>query len=97
MKFASNQSNDSWRIDVDLVCDTMFFSRWEASNVRLITGASQSGHGHSFEKAFAAFDNELSDSMSHHRIVRYTLGGLECMVRSTRILVISYFGMFRDL
>ena len=81
IKFTSNQSSDSWRTDVDLVGDTMFFSRWEASTVEYITGALESGHGHSFEKSFTTFHDDLKDSTSNHRIVRYNLGGLECMVR----------------
>lgn len=80
LDFASGKGGN-WRIDVDVVGNTMFFTRWEASRIRILTGSPNSGYGHSFEEAFTSFDDDLKDSMSHHRIVRYTLGGIECLLR----------------
>lgn len=59
----------------------MFFSRREANATHLISGLPNSGCGLEFEKAFTTFDDNLRESMSHHRIVTYNLGDLKCMVR----------------
>jgi hypothetical protein len=59
LKFASGKFDRSWRIDVDMVEDTMLFTRWEVNAVQIITGSYNSGYGHEFEKAFTQFDREL--------------------------------------
>ena len=81
LQFVSGKVPKSWRIDVDIVEDTMFFTRWEENQVQIITGARDSGYGHEFEKAFLSFDSNLQESSGHHRIVRYSLGGIESLVR----------------
>ncbi|KAF1356710.1 hypothetical protein BDV97DRAFT_394602 [Delphinella strobiligena] len=81
LQLVSGKVPQSWRIDVDIVDDTMFFTRWEQSQVQIITGARDSGYGHEFEKAFLTYDPNLQDSSGHHRIVHYNLGGIECLVR----------------
>jgi hypothetical protein len=81
LQFASGKVTKSWRIDVDVVEDTMFFTRWEENQVQIITGARDSGYGHEFEKAFLSFDSNLQESSGHHRIVHYNLGGIDCLVR----------------
>ncbi|KAH8787183.1 hypothetical protein BGZ57DRAFT_755773 [Hyaloscypha finlandica] len=81
LQFVSGKVTKSWRIDVDIIEDAMFFTRWEESQVMLITGARDSGYGHGFEKAFLSFDADLQESSGHHRIVRYNLGGIDCLVR----------------
>jgi len=47
----------------------------------MINGHQDSGYGHAFEDCVAAREPTLEDSMHHERIVRYELGGLECLVR----------------
>ncbi|TVY46172.1 hypothetical protein LOCC1_G004319 [Lachnellula occidentalis] len=81
LQFASGKVSRSWRIDVDVVEETMFLSRWEENQILIITGARDSGFGHEFEKAFLSFDANLQESSGHHRIVRYNLGGIESLVR----------------
>ncbi|KAE9365157.1 hypothetical protein N431DRAFT_298108, partial [Stipitochalara longipes BDJ] len=81
LQSVSGKITKSWRIDVDIIEDTMFFTRWEEHQVQIITEARDSGYGHEFEKAFLSFDSNLKDSSGHHRIVRYNLGGIECLVR----------------
>jgi hypothetical protein len=72
--FASNHLERSFRIDVQIVSDTMFFKRWEQGSLY------DSGYGHSFEKAFTTFDDDLENSYGHHRIAQYNLGGMNCIV-----------------
>lgn len=48
----------------------------------LVKGQAQNfGYGHEFEKAFTIFDQDLTNSSSHHRIVQCNLGGMNCLVR----------------
>jgi hypothetical protein len=79
--FTCNHLGGSFRIDVDIIFNTMFFTRWEESTIRLISGFQNFGYGHEFEKAFTIFDQDLTNSSSHHRIVKYNLGGMNCLVR----------------
>ncbi|RDW83496.1 hypothetical protein BP5796_04987 [Coleophoma crateriformis] len=81
LRVVSGKVSQSWRIDVDIIQDTMFFTRWEEHQVQIITGSRDSGYGHEFEKAFLKFDTALQESSGHHRIIRYSLGGIECLVR----------------
>jgi hypothetical protein len=61
--------------------DTLFLTRWEKNKVRIITGSFNSGYGHGFENTFMKFGKGLEDSSAHHRIVEYTIGGMNWMVR----------------
>lgn len=80
-QFVSSKVDRSWRIDVDIIEDTLFFSRWEESKVQIITGSFQSGYGHEFEKAYLNYELSLQESSGHHRIIAYNLGGIDCMIR----------------
>lgn len=79
--FACNKADRSFRIDVDMIYDTMFFTRWEPSYMQLVNGYGDSGFGHEFEKAFTTLDENLVNSAGHHRIAQYNLGGMNCLVR----------------
>ncbi|KAH9204053.1 hypothetical protein DL95DRAFT_129929 [Leptodontidium sp. 2 PMI_412] len=81
LQFVSGKVPKSWRIDVDIVEDTMLLTRWEENQLQIITGARDSGYGHEFEKDFLCFDLNLQGSSGHHRIIRYSLGGIESLVR----------------
>lgn len=81
LRFVSGKVPRSWRIDIDVIEDTMFFTRWEENQIQMITGARDSGYGHEFERAFLHFDSNLQQSSGHHRIIRYDLGGIDCLVR----------------
>jgi hypothetical protein len=81
LRSVSGKVPKSWRIDVDVIEDTMFFTRWEENQLQIITGARDSGYGHEFKKAFLSFDSNLQESSGHHRMIRYNLGGIECIVR----------------
>jgi len=79
--FACNKADRNFRIDVDMIYDTMFFTRWEPSHTQLIKGYVNFGYGHEFEKAFTTFDENLANSAGHHRIAQYSLGSLKCIMR----------------
>ena len=80
LSFAS-KGPGKWRIDVDMINDTMFFNQWEEFRLMMINECQDSGYGHAFEDCVTAREPTLEDSIHHERIVRYELGGLECLVR----------------
>ncbi|KUJ21236.1 uncharacterized protein LY89DRAFT_665681 [Mollisia scopiformis] len=77
----SSSTEDSWRLDANIVEGTMFLSKWVKSFGRFI-GPGHSGYGFGFEKACLKFEGDVNDSSSHHRILEYELGGLKCLVQS---------------
>lgn len=81
LAFASVNARDPFRIDVEMVGDTMVLIRREKSNVQHIRKDDDQGYGHEFEKAFSTFDKDLRGSRSHHRIVQYDLGAMKCLLR----------------
>jgi hypothetical protein len=64
-----------------MINNTMFFNQWEEFRLMMINGHQDSGYGHAFEDFVTAREPTLEDSMHHERVVRYELGGLECLVR----------------
>ncbi|EXJ59954.1 hypothetical protein A1O7_04102 [Cladophialophora yegresii CBS 114405] len=81
LRFVCADVDQSFRIDVHLQGRVMFLCRWEAELKRIIRGHENFGYGHSFEHATTIFDKALRDSTGHHRVVRYSLGGVRCLVR----------------
>ena len=81
LDFASGKRQDPFRMDLNMVKDTLFISRRERKARQIIHGTPNAGYGHNLEKAFTKPDNELEDSGSHHRVIRYHLGHLNCVVR----------------
>ena len=71
----------SFRILAEAVGDTVFFVRRENSPTELIPGVT--GFGHTFPEAYTTWEAEVKRSVSHQRIIRYELGGLDCIVRFT--------------
>ena len=69
----------SFRILVEAIGDTVFFVRRENSPTELIPGVT--GFGHTFPEAYTTWEAEVKRSVSHQRIIRYELGGLDCIVR----------------
>jgi len=51
------------------------------TQLQLIAGAYHTGYGHEFEKAFLSYDLNLQENSGHFRIIRYSLGGIDCLVR----------------
>ncbi|UPX17246.1 uncharacterized protein EKO05_0007612 [Ascochyta rabiei] len=81
LDFAAGRRQDPFRVDLNMVKNTLFISRKEKTAQRMIHGAANSGYGHSFETAFTKPQTGLNQSSSHHRVIRYKLGGLDCVVR----------------
>ncbi|KAI9767393.1 MAG: hypothetical protein M1839_004512 [Geoglossum umbratile] len=81
LRFASGSTDRSFRIDISIVCGTMIFRRWEEETRQTILGSQHIGYGHNFESESTTFDPNLRESCGHHRVVRYRLGGLHCVLR----------------
>ncbi|MAD86625.1 MAG: hypothetical protein CL912_27025, partial [Deltaproteobacteria bacterium] len=79
LSFAS-KGPGKWRIDVDMIDNTMFINQWEEFRLSMIIGHQDSGFGHAFEGCITTRESGM-DAIHHERIVRYELGGLECLVR----------------
>ncbi|KAF1843589.1 uncharacterized protein K460DRAFT_378702 [Cucurbitaria berberidis CBS 394.84] len=81
LDFAAGKRQDPFCMGLHIVKDTLFISRKEKHARMMIHGAANSGYGHNFEEAFTTPENGLDRSSSHHRVIRYRLGHLDCVVR----------------
>lgn len=68
-----------FRILVEKVGNTVFFIRREKSPTEKIPDVK--GYGHTFPEAYTTWDRDVKSSTSHQRVLRYSLGGLQCLVR----------------
>lgn len=68
-----------FRILVEKVGNTVFFTRRERSPTEKIPDVK--GFGHTFPEAYTRWDRDVKSSTSHQRVLRYSLGGLQCIVR----------------
>src|SRR2546423_749202 len=75
----TEERNEKFRIDIQLVGKTLLFTRWEENTSEFITEFR--GYGHSFEKRCTTYTSELKGSTGHHRVVKYNLDGLEVVAR----------------
>ncbi|KXX80998.1 hypothetical protein MMYC01_205187 [Madurella mycetomatis] len=69
----------SFRILAYKVRETVFLVRRENSPTELIPGVR--GFGHAFPEANTTWEPEVKGSSSHERVVRYSFGGMELLVR----------------
>lgn len=80
-QFASGNPFQEFRIDLHMVHDTLFLTRREQKTYFVVNARGTSKVGSNFESAFTTSEPGLEDSSSHHRVLRYTLGDLKCVVR----------------
>ncbi|KAH7087979.1 hypothetical protein BKA62DRAFT_729034, partial [Auriculariales sp. MPI-PUGE-AT-0066] len=72
----SKGSSSNFRIDVQLAGDTMLFTRHEP---RAVVSCDQNTFGKGFEHAMTL--SGVSVQTGHHRIVKYSLGGVQILLR----------------
>lgn len=76
----SGISIQDFRIEVELVGDTLLFTRSEEQASEVVTQFR--GFGHQFERKFTDYDDSaLKKSTGHHRIVQQSVGGITFVVR----------------
>ncbi|KAI1851824.1 hypothetical protein JX265_013181 [Neoarthrinium moseri] len=68
-----------FRMLVYKVGETVFFVRREKSPTEKIPDVR--GFGHSFPEAYTTWESDVKTSTSHQRVLRYSFGGLRCLVR----------------
>lgn len=69
----------SFRFNVEVVGDTVFFIRKENDPKEVIKDVR--GFGHTFPEAYTTWEHSVRSSETHQRIIRYEFGGLNCLVR----------------
>jgi hypothetical protein len=79
--FASGQVRQGFRIDVEIVEQTMVFTRREERNTFVCKGDKLAGYGHEFEKNFLEYEKSVEGSTGHHQVAAYDIGGMKWMVR----------------
>lgn len=80
-QFASGNPVQDFRMDLHMVHNTLFLTRKEQRTYFVVNACGTSKVGSNFESAFTTPESGLEDSSSHHRVLRYTLGDLKCVVR----------------
>ena len=70
----------NFRLDVELVEDTLFLIRKEHSPTELIDDVR--GFGHTFPETNTSWNKQVKGSVSHQRLISYSIGELKCLVRS---------------
>ncbi|KAK2751028.1 hypothetical protein FQN57_000103 [Myotisia sp. PD_48] len=73
------KSDQSFRILVEIIGNTLFLVRRENSPTELIDGVY--GYNHTFAEKYTTWDPEVKGTESHNRILRYSLGNFTCLVR----------------
>ncbi|KAG4032568.1 hypothetical protein MFRU_006g00390 [Monilinia fructicola] len=77
LDFVNGKVDQVWKIDVEVVRNTMVFEKNAASVGR----HTSNGYGFQFEEAFLKYPKSLKGSSEHHRIATYEIGGMKWMVR----------------
>lgn len=80
-QFASGNPFQDFRIDLHMVHNTLFLTRREQRTYFVVNARGTTKVGSNFESAFTTAEPGLEHSSSHHRVLRYTLGDLKCVVR----------------
>lgn len=75
----SRRADKTFRFIVETVGETVFFVQRESSPTEKILDVR--GYGHSMPDAYTSLDDCVKKSVSHQRLVKYDLGGFECIVR----------------
>ncbi|KAF8417924.1 geranylgeranyl pyrophosphate synthetase [Tirmania nivea] len=75
------EKHRDFEIAVEIVNNTALFTRLEQCTSELIGRQEFRGYGHEFEKEFTKYPSSVNGSTGHHRIVSYSFGGLNMVVR----------------
>ncbi|XP_014559105.1 hypothetical protein COCVIDRAFT_92755 [Bipolaris victoriae FI3] len=81
LDLSAGKKLDPFCMGLNLINNTLVISRKERTAQHMVHGAPNSGYGHNFERAFTTPDQDLGNSSSHHRVIRYRIGPLDCVVR----------------
>ena len=79
LRFSRSIEHD-FRFEVDMIEGTLFLIRKENSPTQLIEDVL--GYGHTFPEAYTTWDKDVRGSISHQRLITYSIGGLSFLLRS---------------
>ena len=81
MHVISATRHSDFRIDMELVGNTLLFERWEKFDREDVDSKKFTGFGKQFEKNMTLYPANLTDSGSNHRIIQCSLGQLTVLLR----------------
>ncbi|KAK5077217.1 hypothetical protein LTR64_005302 [Lithohypha guttulata] len=81
LTFVHGSVPDTFRVDLTLVHDTLVITRHERKTRERVWDSVTAGYGHEYERHCTTPAPGMADSTSHHRVIRYRLGLLDCVVR----------------
>ena len=70
-----------FRIDIELVGNTLLFNRWEKFDKEDVMPGEFKGYGKQFEKTLTLYPKNLRSSGSNHRIIQCSLGQVTILLR----------------
>lgn len=74
LTFASEEKPATgWQINAELVNDTLFINR-QGEDEKLSKRSQKKGYQRAFYHKFLGFEEEVRESITHHRILEYTIG-----------------------
>ena len=79
LKIICGKSVRDFRLDLELVGETLLFTSWEKAAKSYINDSN--GYGHEFEKALGTYPKSFRWSRGHHRVIRYSLAGMRILLR----------------
>ena len=79
--FGDGRKPNPFCMGLHTINNTLVINRKERRFEIVTHGTLDSGYGHNLESSFTTRDCELADSSSHHRVSRYHIGPLDCVVR----------------
>ncbi|KAI1132595.1 hypothetical protein F5Y10DRAFT_230915 [Nemania abortiva] len=80
LRFCGGTVFQGFRVGLSMVNNTLFIERGEKNARGPIRGPQKNRWGHNFEKAFTKLPKGLEHSTEYHRVVKYPLGELNCVI-----------------
>ncbi|KAI0466853.1 hypothetical protein F4859DRAFT_518689 [Xylaria cf. heliscus] len=81
LNFCAGVIRCTFRLNLSMINNTLFIERCEKNARGFIRGQQEKGWGYSFEQRFTKLPKGLERSIQYHRVIRYPLGPLSCVVR----------------
>lgn len=81
LNFCKESNQASFRMNLSLVHDTLIIERSERTITEVVQ-PDQGLYSYRFGEVFTENPEYSEDSISHHRVLKYSIGDLRCVVRS---------------
>ncbi|KAJ5004015.1 Phenol hydroxylase [Colletotrichum sp. SAR 10_66] len=89
-KFVKSGCSTAFILQMNVINKTLVLTYREEKNKRASSRKSPSW-GHAFEEGFTAYDDDLKESLAHHRAIKYQFGSLKVAVlhEATDVLIVG--------